>query len=172
VSAVNFAPSLAAVLIHEGGFVCNPNDPGGATCKGVTQAVYDDWRASHSLSSQSVREIAEAEVEAIYFKLYWNAVRADDLPSGVDYCTFDFSFNSGPNRAIRFLQRVSGVAEDGKIGPQTLAAVNNVPPLRLIDKLCDLRLQFLQSLSTWKFFGKGWSRRVSEVRAKAKEMAA
>jgi lysozyme family protein len=129
VSAVNFAPSLAAVLIHEGGFVCNPNDPGGATCKGVTQAVYDDWRASHSLCSQTVREIAEAEVEAIYFKLYWNAIRADDLPSGVDYCAFDFAFNSGPNRAIRF-QRVSGVAEDGKIGPQhARRGQGNVPPL-------------------------------------------
>lgn len=171
-SAANFPSSLAAVLVHEGGFVCNPNDPGGATCKGVTQAVYDDWRASHGLAAQTVREIAEAEVEAIYFNLYWHAIQGDELPSGVDYCCFDFAFNSGPNRAARFLQRVCGVAEDGKIGPATLAAAKTVPPVRLIDKLCDARLQFLQSLPTWKFFGKGWSRRVTDVRVKAKEMAA
>lgn len=171
-SAANFTPSLTAVLVHEGGFVCNPNDPGGATCKGVTQAVYDDWRASHSLPAQTVRSIDEAEVEAIYFKLYWNAIHADDLPSGVDYCAFDFAFNSGPNRAIRFLQRVCGVAEDGQIGPHTLAAVKAMPPPRLIDRLCDARLQFLQSLSTWKFFGRGWARRVTDVRVQAKAMAA
>jgi lysozyme family protein len=109
------------VLVHEGGFVCNPNDPGGATCKGVTQAVYDDWRVSHSLSRRPFARL-RAEVEAIYFKLYWNAIHADDLPSGVDYCAFDFAFNSGPNRAARFLQRTVGVQEDGQIGPATLAA--------------------------------------------------
>jgi lysozyme family protein len=170
-TAANFAPSLAAVLVHEGGFVCNPNDPGGATCKGVTQAVYDDWRASHGLCQQTVRAIAEAEVEAIYFKLYWNAIKADDLPSGVDYCAFDFAFNSGPNQAVRFLQRTVGAREDGKVGPATLAAAKDMPPLRVIDRLCDERLRFLQSLPTWKFFGKGWSRRVTDVRLKAKEMA-
>jgi lysozyme family protein len=169
--SANFAPSLAAVLIHEGGFVCNPNDPGGATCKGVTQAVYDDWRKDHDLGCRTVREIEDDELETIYRKLYWNAVHADDLPSGVDYATFDFAFNSGPNRAARFLQRVSGVAEDGKIGPNTLAAVKAIPPIRLIDHLCDERMLFLRSLNIFKFFGKGWTRRVEEVRSRAVEMA-
>jgi lysozyme family protein len=167
----NFAPCLAAMLVHEGGYVLNSHDPGGATCKGVTQAVYDDWRRDHSLPSQSVRDIADIEVEAIYFNKYWMPIHGDSLPPGVDYASFDFAFNSGPNRAARFLQRVSGAAEDGEIGKQTLAAVENIPPLLLIDRLCDARLQFLQALNTFKFFGKGWTRRVAEVRARAKEMA-
>lgn len=167
----NFAPSFAAILIHEGGYVFNEHDPGGATCKGVTQAVYDAWRDLHGSERRSVRFIEESELENIYLNNYWRPVRGDDLPAGVDYCVFDFAFNSGVNRAARFLQRMVGVLEDGQIGPATLAAVKAVPPLTLIDKLCDARLVFLQSLNTWKFFGSGWGHRVAEVRERAKEMA-
>ena len=167
----NFAAALAAVLKHEGGFVHNPRDPGGATNQGVTQAVYDDWRDDHGLEKRSVRMIEEAEVENIYLNRYWRPIRGDDLPTGVDYCLFDFAVNSGTNRAARFLQRSVGAAEDGQIGPQTLAKVHAVQPAKLIDSVCDLRLAFLQQLKTFKFFGKGWTRRVAEVRERAREMA-
>jgi lysozyme family protein len=170
-SAENFAPSLAAVLIHEGGFVVNAHDPGGATCKGVTQTIYDDFRMGQGLTHRSVRDIDPDEVEAIYRKRYWNAIRGDDLPTGVDYAVFDFAVNSGTNRASRMLQRVAGVIEDGQLGPLSLSAVKAIPPHRLIDALCDSRLAFLQQLNTFKFFGKGWTRRVAEVRERAKDMA-
>lgn len=169
---VSFEPSLGAVLIHEGGFVCNPHDPGGATNQGVTQAVYDNWRSSRGLPTRTVREIERAEVETIYRDLYWNRVRGDDLPAGVDYAVFDFAFNSGVSRAARFLQQAVGAVPDGAIGPVTLALVKAQPVVPLIDSLCDLRLNFLQSLHTFRFFGRGWTRRVAEVRERAKEMAA
>ena len=171
-SASNFAPSLAAMLVHEGGFVCNPNDPGGATNQGVTQAVYDDWRSSKGLPQRSVRVIGAAEVETIYRDLYWNRIRGDDLPSGVDYAVFDFAFNSGVGRAARFLQQAVGAVPDGQIGPATLALVEIKQADQLIDALCDMRLNFLQALKTFQYFGRGWTRRVAEVRAKAKDMAA
>lgn len=167
----NFAPSLAAVLIHEGGFVLSQHDPGGATCKGVTQQVYDDWRVSHGEPKRTVRDIDQAEVEALYRANYWDRIRGDDLPKGVDYCVFDFAVNSGVNRAARFLQRAAMVAEDGVIGPATLATVNKAYPTGLVDLICDLRLCFLKSLKTWQFFGRGWGKRVEEVRARAKDMA-
>jgi lysozyme family protein len=167
---LNFGASLVLVLEHEGGYVFNPHDPGGATCKGVTQAVYDDWRASHSLPSQSVRDIHQSEVEAIYLNRYWDPIRADDLPAGVDYCVFDFGFNSGPNRAARFLQRALSLNEDGQIGPVTIAAAKAHDPAQLIDAICDLRLNFLRALKTFQYFGKGWTRRVAEVREHAKVM--
>lgn len=170
-SAANFNAALAAVLIHEGGFVLNPHDPGGATCKGVTQAVYDDWRGQRGETKHSVRDIAQCEVEAIYRKRYWDAIRGDDLPSGVDYCVFDFAVNSGTNRAARMLQRAVGAIEDGQIGPVTVRAAGKQPAKALIDRICDLRQSFLQGLSTFKFFGKGWTRRVAEVRERAKGMA-
>lgn len=167
----SFPAALAAVLRHEGGFVVNPHDPGGATCKGVTQTVYDDYRITHGKPTRTVRDIEQSEVEDLYLARYWNAVRCDDLPVGVDYAVFDFAVNSGTNRASRMLQRAVGAAEDGQIGPMTLAAVRSLPAGELVDTLCDLRICFLRQLNTFKFFGKGWTRRVAEVRERAKEMA-
>jgi lysozyme family protein len=168
----NFAASLAAVLVHEGGYVNDSRDPGGATNKGVTQAVYDDWRADQKLPTRTVEAINAYELGAIYRNLYWNALRADDLPPGVDYSCFDFAVNSGVNRAARYLQRAAGTVEDGKIGAITLAALERLSPDSVIESICSARLNFLRQLRTFDSFGRGWTRRVEEVSAKAKAMAA
>lgn len=166
----NFTTSLASVLQSEGGYVNNPRDPGGATNKGVTQSVYDHWRMEQGLGGQSVKLLSLPETGAIYAKLYWAPCQCDELPSGVDYATFDFAVNSGVNRACRFLQRAVGVTEDGDIGPATLAAINNTPPGNIVETLCNERLQFLQTLPTWGEFGRGWAARVASVRSKAEGM--
>lgn len=168
----NFDAALAAVLAHEGGYVNHPADPGGATNRGVTQATYDVWRVDHQLPKRSVKHITPAEVMALYKRRYWDAVSGDQLPSGLDYCLFDFAVNSGPKRAATYLQRVLGVMDDGKIGPQTLDAAEVVPAKDLIEGVCNLRLAFMKKQPTWPHFGKGWSRRVAEVRDRAREMAA
>lgn len=168
----NFAPSLAAVLQHEGGKVDDPSDPGGRTAYGVTQRVYDDWRREQGLPKRDVWHIVPAETEAIYRMNYWNAVRADELPSGVDYAVFDFAVNSGVNRAARYLQRAVGVEDDGKIGPVTLATVNRKPACETVAALCAARLDFISHISTFARFGRGWSARVGEVGLKAAEMMA
>lgn len=167
----NFASSLAAVLVHEGGFVDDPLDPGGRTNKGVTQAVYDDWRAGENLPRRSVRYLNDYETGAIYKHRYWDACRCDGLPSGLDYCIFDFAVNSGVNRASRYLQRAVGVLDDGKIGPATLAAVVGKPLDRLINAVCTMRQAFLEQLPTFHRFGRGWTVRVAEVETRAKAMA-
>lgn len=166
----NFDKALASVLVHEGGYVNHPKDPGGATNKGVTQAVYDDWRQDKGLARRSVRDIAPVEVMAIYKLLYWDRVKGDELPAGVDYCVFDFAVNSGVNRAARFLQRAVGVAEDGQLGPVTLKAVAAAEPRCLVDAISFARLSFLKGLTHFSTFGKGWTRRVEDVRAKAKAL--
>jgi lysozyme family protein len=171
-SAANFSPSLKLVLIHEGGFVCDAQDPGGATCKGVTQGVYDDWLIGEGRDKRSVKLIDDDEIAKIYRSLYWDKVRGDALPIGVDYCCFDFAVNSGSARAARYLQRAAGVFQDGEIGPVTLAAVNGRPIPDVIDNICDARLSFLKQLPIFDRFGHGWTMRVQDVRAKAKEMAA
>jgi lysozyme family protein len=168
----NFAPSLALVLQHEGGFVDDPQDPGGATNKGVTQAVYDDWRAGEGLFKRSVRYINDYEVGAIYRRRYWNACRCDDLPSGLDYCIFDFAVNSGVNRAARYLQRAVGAVEDGQVGPATIARVAAQSVEYTINSVCDARLNFLRQLPTFSHFGTGWTCRVGDVRSKGEAMAA
>jgi lysozyme family protein len=163
----NFDAALAAVLTHEGGYVNHPRDPGGATNKGVTQAVYDDWREDKGLPRLSVRDITPEEVTAIYKLQYWDRVKGDQLPAGVDYCVFDFAVNSGVNRAARYLQQAVGATPDGQIGPATLAAVGCKPPSEVVNDVCDARMEFLRRLTTFATFGRGWSRRVSDVRVKA-----
>ena len=166
----NYKSALAAVLKFEGGYSNHPSDPGGPTMRGVTQATYDGWRKKHGLATQSVRNISDAEIEAIYRRDFWDVIHGDDLPSGLDGAVFDLAVNSGPSRAIKMLQRVLGVPVDGIIGPQTLAAANANP--RACGELCDARLAFMQRLKTWPVFGKGWSARVAGVKKTSLALAA
>jgi len=99
----------------------------------------------------------------LYRKKYWDAVSGDKLPDGVDYAVFDLAINSGTGRAAKILQKAVGAVQDGVIGSATLAAVNTHNPRELATLICEARLAFLQSLPTYDTFGKGWSRRVSEV---------
>lgn len=169
-SASNFPTALKLVLVHEGGFVNHKDDPGGATMKGVTQAVYDGYRARKGEAKRAVKLIANAELQDIYRRQYWMAIHADDMAAGVDYCLFDYAVNSGAGRAAKDLQRALGVKVDGMIGMGTMKALADADDARLINDICDRRLRFLKSLRTWKTFGKGWARRVEGVRAAAAAM--
>ncbi len=124
-----------------------------------------------SATKAEVRALTKATVAPIYRKNYWDAVRGDELPAGVDYCVFDFAVNSGKGRAVPSLQRAIGVADDGKIGPITLAAARAKDAGQTVERICADRLAFLKRLSTWPTFGKGWSSRVQGVRAEALALA-
>ncbi|WP_245501489.1 glycoside hydrolase family 108 protein [Mesorhizobium sp. M2A.F.Ca.ET.067.02.1.1] len=164
------------MLAHEGGYVNHPRDPGGPTNKGVTQRVYDAYRRGKGLGTKSVQQIANQEVADIYDRQYWDAVKGDDLPAGIDYVVFDGAVNSGPKQSIIWLQRALGSAYggriDGTMGLTTITAVNSVEDLdALVDAICDQRMNFLRHLSTFRVFGGGWTARVSEVRAIGKAWA-
>lgn len=167
----NFEACLAHVLQSEGGYVDHPSDPGGATNMGITIATLRTWRG-RSVTKADVKALTRAEAAAIYRKNYWDAVRGDDLPRGLDLVAFDAAVNSGVSRGAKWLQSALGVPDDGKVGPKTIAAANAAHKDAVIDRACDLRLGFLRQLGTWKTFGKGWTRRVESVRAAASKMAA
>jgi len=158
----NFEQCLALVLKNEGGYVNNPKDPGGMTNLGVTRRVWEAY-VGHPVDESVMRALGPADVAPLYKFEYWDKVHGDDLPEGVDYAVFDFAVNSGVGRAAKVLQRAVGVNADGSIGPATLAAVKVANPRDLATTICEDRLAFLQSLPTYDTFGKGWSRRVSEV---------
>jgi lysozyme family protein len=165
----DFARALPLVLKHEGGYVDHPRDPGGATNLGVTIGTLSGWLGRPATKAE-VRALTVDAVAPIYRKNYWDAVRGDDLPSGVNYCVFDFGVNSGPRRAIMALQRALNVADDGIIGPVTLAAARTAGPERLVSRICSDRLAFMRRLSTWPTFGRGWQRRVEGVEREALRM--
>lgn len=157
----NFDQTTSWLLVHEGGYVNHPDDPGGATNRGVIQRTYDAYRRRKGLPAQSVRNITTSEVMEIYRSQYWNTIMGDELPAGLDYALYDFSVNSGPSRAVRFLQELLHVTPDGVIGNMTLAAIrghNNIE--QLIQDLCVKRWNWMKTLKTFKTFGKGWTRRV------------
>ena len=167
----NFSEALKLVLKHEGNFSDHPQDPGGATMKGITLATFRRYIDAKA-TKDDLRHITQAQLENVYRRHYWNAVKADDLPDGVDYACFDFAVNSGPSRAAKYLQAAVGVRQDGKIGQQTIAAVKSRVAPTVIHDLCDRRMAFLKGLKTWPTFRKGWTSRVTDVRAKALGMAA
>lgn len=169
-TTAKFKPALEKVLVHEGGYSNHPSDPGGATMQGVTQRVYDLYRKAKGNPSRSVRQMTPAERDAIYKQRYWDVVKGDALPAGIDYVVFDGAVNSGPVQSVKWLQRALGSRYTGKVdgmmGQSTLAAVQEHPNHdALVAAICERRLAFLKALKTWRVFGKGWSSRVAGVKA-------
>lgn len=172
----NFARALAKVLVHEGGFADHPADPGGRTLQGITQATYDAYRRRIGRPARVLTPTLatdpgwKREREEIYREQYWDVIRGDNLPAGVDYVVFDGAVNSGPIQSAKWLQRALRPLYvgriDGQIGAQTLAALQAHPNHdALIDSICDRRLAFLEQLRGFATFGRGWTRRVRDVRA-------
>lgn len=168
----NFEKCLEMLLVHEGGYIDHPQDPGGMTNLGVTKQTWQEW-VGHDVSEKEMRSLTPTMVAPLYKRKYWDACRADELVAGLDYCVFDVSVNSGVGRAIKLLQSTVGATPDGGYGSITAALVKKAEenPENVIELYCARRLEFLQTLKAFPIFGKGWSRRVAEVKAKALEMA-
>jgi lysozyme family protein len=169
-TATNFNACLAFVLSAEGGYVDDPLDPGGATNLGITLRVLSEWRHT-AVTKIDVQNLTREEAGAIYRARYWNVVRGDDLPVGVDLMVFDAGVNLGTGRSARMLQAAVGAAEDGAIGPETLGAVGHHDPSDLISTLANTREAYYRSLPTFSHFGAGWTARVNRVRELALRMA-
>jgi lysozyme family protein len=168
----NFQKSLQLLLKHEGGFVNHSQDPGGMTNLGVTARVWEEW-VGHPVDEKQMRALTPEDVAPLYKRKYWDACRANELVSGLDYCVFDCAVNSGVGRAVKILQSCVGVNADGGFGSVTMAAVDQFKgesAKTLIREYCDNRLNFLKSLKTFAVFGKGWENRVNSVKSEALEM--
>ena len=165
----NYEKCLEAILHHEGGYVNHPQDPGGETNLGVTKRVYEEGGGSKDMKDLLVEDVAP-----IYKKNYWDRVKGDSLPSGLDICIFDFGVNAGPGRAAKYIQTQIGTIADGGIGPNTLAKLNEylskTPIEKAIRDYQSVRQDYYEQLSTFTTFGKGWTRRVQETTKMALEM--
>ena len=160
---------IPLILKHEGGYVNHPDDPGGATNKGITISTFRRYIKPNG-TIDDLKALTTAQATVVYKRQYWDAVNADLLPAGVDYTVADFAVNSGPGRAAKVLQAVVGAKQDGKIGPATIAATRAMTPKDVIRQVNARRLAFMKSIrggSLWKTFGRGWQRRVDEVLAQS-----
>ena len=166
----NFDKCLAMLLEHEGGYVNSKHDRGGMTNLGVTKRVYDDWIGRES-TEQEMRDLTPDDVAPIYKKNYWDRVKGDYLPAGIDWCAFDWAVNSGKSRPSKAIQRAVGATQDGAIGNQTLGLISEKDPKFIIDYVYTVRQAFYESLDDFKHFGRGWSRRNTETLHQAMKMA-
>jgi lysozyme family protein len=168
----NWQKSFELMLKSEGGYVNNPADPGGMTNLGVTKATWENWVGRESDEAE-MRGLTPEKVEPLYKKKYWDAVRGDEIENGgVAYLLFDFAVNAGVGRSIKTLQSAVGVTPDGGFGPMTMAAVQAIDPVELIEKFSQAKEDFYRSLGTFATFGKGWLNRVADVKVKANSMLA
>lgn len=166
----NYDECKKITLLHEGGTVNHPSDPGGFTSRGVTAGAGANYRRRRGLPPKAVNLWTAKEVDDFYRDDYWYGVSAEMLPFGVDLGTFDYGVNSGPSRAGKELQRVVGAKVDGQVGPETLRLVAEMAGDKVVRSLCARRLSFVQGLNTFKVFGKGWSRRIADIEAKGVAM--
>ena len=167
----NFEASLKAVLKHEGGFVNHPKDPGGMTNLGVTKKVWEEW-VGHEVDEKAMRALTPEIVAPMYKKKYWDAVKADEMPEGLDYLMFDFAVNAGVGRASKTIQKAVGATPDGAIGAKTMQAIRDADQTKLVENFSKEKENFYRSLATFSTFGKGWLRRVAETKTHAESMLA
>ena len=165
----NFSECLKLVLHHEGGYVNHPKDPGGETNMGVTKRVYEEFGGT-----KDMKDLEFEDVMPIYKKNYWDRVKADDLPAGLDLCVFDFGVNAGTGRAAKYLQSLVGATADGAIGPNTLRAVHAYVQIEGIEATIEAyqknRQGYYEKLKTFETFGRGWTRRNNETSEAALKM--
>ena len=107
----NYDHCLEMILHHEGGYVNHPKDPGGETNLGVTKRVYEEHGGTKDMKDLTVEDVAP-----IYKKSYWDRVKGDELPAGLDLCVFDFGVNAGTGRAAKYLQNLVGATEPHRRG--------------------------------------------------------
>jgi len=184
----NFEWIMGEVFGHEGGYTNDKADPGNwtggqvgkgrlvGTKYGITGRTLEGWRRrtnpKYDVTSADVRNLAKSEAWSILKSQYWDPIKGDDLPDGLDYAVFDLAVNAGPAQAAKILQRVLGVAQDGQIGNITLGAAARENGPQLIVKFMDAQDTFKRGLKKlWRTYGKGWTNRMRLVSKGAQRMA-
>lgn len=166
----NFPKALKFVLNEEGLWGDDPRDPGGATMEGITLETYREYKRNQYITKDQLHKIPDNEVSDIYRKRFWNVVRADDMPNGIDFLLFDFGVNAGTGRSAKFIQEAVKVPIDGVIGNQTISAVKAANVMELITTFTEMKKAYYKGLKLFPIYGKGWLKRVDEAEVLAKSM--
>lgn len=171
----NFEACATVTLAYEGGFTIDKRDPGNWTGGKVGKGVLKGTNfgiAANTYPDLDIRNLTKAQAIQLYRGRYWDGVSGDALPFGVDLVVYDYGVNSGPSRGVKALQKAVGAPVDGKPGATTISKTAQAASdgKRVIQTICASRLAFMQGLSTWNTFKRGWSSRVANVEAKAVAM--
>ncbi len=148
---ITFDKAFDRLMGHEGGYSNDPRDPGGETNWGISKRSYPHV---------DIKGLTREGAKAIYENDFW--VSLGDMSPAVKYQVFDFAVNSGVQTATRKLQAVVGVADDGKWGPVSSAALKAQPEYKVLALYIAARLRFMTKLTAWPTFSAGWSSRIAK----------
>lgn len=189
----NFEKYQDKIFDHEGGYVDDPVDIGGATNKGITFNTFEAY-AQEDLgiepTLENLKALTNEQAAIIYKKRYWDKIKADDIKNGsIAYLLYDFNVNAGGN-AVKELQRAlvdlgNEITVDGAVGNKTIEAINKTNAKLLFDKFKQRRLDYYQNIVdksvenykkdhpnateddllkyTQKKFEKGWKNRTNSI---------
>jgi lysozyme family protein len=149
---MNFDDAFTKLIGNEGGYVDNPQDPGGETKYGISRNSYPN---------EDIKNMTLIRAKFLYARDYWSPAGCNLLPEGMKFQVFDMAVNSGVKTALKTLQKALGVVPDGVLGPITFKAVLAMPEARFIARFNGVRLSYFTSLETWSTFGRGWANRIA-----------
>jgi len=153
-SRAEFDRAFDIVLGIEQGYSDDPDDPGGKTKWGVTEAV----ARAHGYTGD-MKDYPKEDALKVAHESYWKVCRCHEIHWPINLYLFDMAYNSGPVPAIKTLQRTLRVSDDGIMGPQTMSAIHDMPREQEELFLAD-RAMFYTILSGFRKFGRGWFRRL------------
>lgn len=162
---MDFNKAIDRVLLSEGGYSDDQNDPGNWTggkigvgeLRGTKYGI-----AANTYPELDIKNLSIDDCKALYKRDFWDVIEGDNLPDAIAYAAIDFAINSGCQTAIRYLQKALGVADDGRVGPVTIDALKNQPISSIAMTYLALRLEFMTKLKNWPHAGKGWARRIAD----------
>jgi lysozyme family protein len=169
---MDYNTAFDRLIGNEGGYVNNPNDPGGETNWGITLPILNQAIGANIVPvGTTISGLTREQSKIIYKHFFWDAGKMDQFDAAISFQVFDFAVNSGIETALRKLQTAVGVADDGNIGPVTITAIKSFTPAEVIVLFIAERLDFWRKLSKWPLFGNGWAgRAAADLRYAAKDI--
>lgn len=150
---MGFNQAFDRLMKAEGGYVNSAMDPGGETNWGISKRSYP---------ALDIKALTRADAQVIYLRDFWKAGRMEDLDPALAFQVFDFAVNAGISTALRKLQQAAGVADDGHVGPITLAAIKQKSLTDMLFLFIAYRLKYCTRLSNWPVAGRGWTNRAAD----------
>lgn len=153
---MDFDAAFDRLLGNEGGYSNDPQDPGGETNWGISKRSYPDL---------DIKNLTREGAKAIYLRDFWTGGQMNQYDGAIAFQVFDAAVNHGIRRAIKLMQLAAGVAEDGNVGPVTIAAIQAMRVPDMLALFVGARLEYFTTCKNWAHDGKGWALRcVKDIR--------
>lgn len=173
----NFEQAFEQTMKAEGGYVHDPDDPGGETYKGIARSRNPKWAGWTNIDilktkpnfPKSLDDDADLQekVKTLYEALYWDKVKGDEIDDqDIAESIFDFAVNAGPRTSSKLAQITVQAEPDGVIGPKTLAKINNDDPRAFLAVFALAKIgryvNICEKRKTSRKYFFGWVRRTLE----------